>query len=88
MPTAVVRTEHVAAEEIEFIRWRAERWMKVRHMGAVFRLHPAFVLTHWRAMLTHTFRGGSFWKSFLGLENDRETFARYRALRTAEREYL
>src|SRR3954451_8408031 len=27
--TAVVRTAHLAAEEIEFMRWRAERWMKV-----------------------------------------------------------
>lgn len=25
---AVVRSEHLAAEEIEFLRWRAERWMK------------------------------------------------------------
>ena len=33
--TAVVRTEHLDAEEIEFMRWRAERWMKVRHIGAV-----------------------------------------------------
>jgi len=86
--TAVVRSEHVAAEEIEFIRWRAERWMKVRHMGAVLRLSPTFVLAHWRAMLAHTFRGGSFWKSLLGLEDERRTFARYRAIRQAERQYL
>ncbi|MGQ0656796.1 MAG: hypothetical protein ACT4NU_01680 [Chromatiales bacterium] len=25
--TAVVRSEHLAAEEIEFLRWRADRWM-------------------------------------------------------------
>ena len=86
--TAVVRTEHLPADEIEFIRWRAERWMKVRHMSAVFRLNPVFVLTHWRAMLAHTFRGGSFWKSLLRLQDDRHAFARYRALRTAERQYL
>jgi radical SAM superfamily enzyme YgiQ (UPF0313 family) len=86
--TAVVRSEHVAAEEIEFIRWRAERWMKVRHLGAVFRLNPTFVLAHWRPMLAHTFRGGSFWKSLLGLEDERRTFARYRAIRQAERQYL
>jgi radical SAM superfamily enzyme YgiQ (UPF0313 family) len=86
--TAVVRSEHVPAEEIEFIRWRAERWMKVRHMGAVFRLNPAFVLAHWRSMLAHTFRGGSFWKSLLGVEDDRRTFARYRAIRQAERQYI
>jgi anaerobic magnesium-protoporphyrin IX monomethyl ester cyclase len=86
--TAVVRSEHVPAEEIEFIRWRAERWMKVRHIAAVFRLNPAFVLANWRSMLAHTFRGGSFWKSLFGLEDDRRTFARYRALRQAERRYV
>jgi radical SAM superfamily enzyme YgiQ (UPF0313 family) len=86
--TAVVRSEHVPAEEIEFIRWRAERWMKVRHLAAVFRLSPRFVLTHWPAMLAHTFRGGSFWRSLLGWEDERQVFARYRALRQAERRYI
>jgi radical SAM superfamily enzyme YgiQ (UPF0313 family) len=86
--TAVVRSEKIDAEEIEFLRWRAERWMKVRHIGAVLRLSPRFVLGHWRAMLTHTFRGGSFWRALLGLEDDRQTFARYRAIRQAERDYL
>jgi anaerobic magnesium-protoporphyrin IX monomethyl ester cyclase len=86
--TAVVRSEHLPAEEIEFIRWRAERWMKVRHIRAVFRLNPRFVLTHWRPMLAHTFRGGSFVKSLLGLEDDRRVFARYRAIRQAERRYV
>ena len=28
--TAVVRTEHLAADEVEFLQWRAERWMKLR----------------------------------------------------------
>ena len=36
--TAVVRTEHLEAEEIEFMRWRAERWMKkIRHVPAALR---------------------------------------------------
>jgi anaerobic magnesium-protoporphyrin IX monomethyl ester cyclase len=86
--TAVVRTEHVAADEIEFMRWRAERWMKVRHIGAVLRMSPRFVLANWRTMLAHTFRGGSFWKALVGLEDDRRVFARYRAIRRAERQYL
>jgi radical SAM superfamily enzyme YgiQ (UPF0313 family) len=86
--TAVVRTEHLAAEELEFVRWRAERWLKARHMAAVLRTSPGFVLANWRAMLAHTFRGGSFWRALLGLEDERRTFARYRALRRAEREYL
>jgi hypothetical protein len=38
-------------------------------------------------MLAHTFRGSSL-KSMLGLENARTVFARYKAIRRAEREYL
>lgn len=86
--TAVVRSEHLPAEEIEFMRWRAERWLKVRHMGAVFRRSPWFLLRHWPAMLRHTFRGGSFLRSLLGLQDERQAFARYRAIRRAERVYL
>ena len=41
--TAVVRTEHLEAEEIEFMRWRAERWMKVRHFPVALRHDPGFV---------------------------------------------
>jgi anaerobic magnesium-protoporphyrin IX monomethyl ester cyclase len=85
--TAVVRTQHLPAEEIEFLRWKAERWMKVRHVPAVFRHDPWFVLTHGRKMFTHTFRGSSV-RSALKLEDERKVFARYKAIRTAEREYL
>ncbi len=85
--TAVVRTEHVPAEEVEFMRWRAERWMKVRHLPAVMRQYPAFVLRSWPRMLAHTFRG-STWRSALGLEDARAVFARYKAIRRREREYL
>ena len=86
--TAVVRTEHLDGEEIEFMRWRAERWMKLRHVRAVFRDSPRFVLRHGREMLAHTFRGGTFWASFLGRARERQAFRRYRALRQAERAYL
>jgi anaerobic magnesium-protoporphyrin IX monomethyl ester cyclase len=86
--TAVVRTEHVPADEIEFLRWRAERFMKVRHIRSVLRMSPGFVLRNWRAMLAHTFRGGSFVKSLLGLEDERRAFARYRAIRASERQYV
>ena len=85
--TAVVRTEHVDAEEIEFMRWRAERWMKVRHLPAVLRAYPGFVLRHAPRMMAHTFRGSS-WKSALGLESEREVFKRYKAIRAKEREYV
>jgi anaerobic magnesium-protoporphyrin IX monomethyl ester cyclase len=85
--TAVVKTECLAAEEIEFMRWRAERWMKVRHMPAVFRHDPWFVMTHWPRMLAHTFRG-STWRSVLGLESQRKVFERYKRLRQKEREHV
>jgi hypothetical protein len=85
--TAVVRTAHLAADEIEFMRWRAERWMKVRHIPAALRHDPWFVLTHARRLFAHTFRG-STWKTWLGLEPEREAFNRYRELRRREREYV
>ena len=44
--TAVVRTAHLPADDIEFLRWRAERWMKVRHLPAAFVHSPGFVLRH------------------------------------------
>jgi anaerobic magnesium-protoporphyrin IX monomethyl ester cyclase len=85
--TAVVRTKHLAAEDIEFLRWRAERWIKARHVLSILRDRPVFVLRNAHRMFAHTFRGSS-WRTFLGFENARKAFARYRALRTQEREYL
>jgi anaerobic magnesium-protoporphyrin IX monomethyl ester cyclase len=85
--TAVVRTEHVAAEEIEFMRWKAERWMKTRHIPVVLRHDPWFVLTQTHKMLAHTFRGSSI-RSVLGLEDERKAFQRYKAIRQSEREYV
>jgi radical SAM superfamily enzyme YgiQ (UPF0313 family) len=85
--TAVTRTTRLSPEEVEFLRWRAERWMKVRHMPAGLRHDPLFVLRHAPRMLAHTFRGSS-WRSALGLESAREVFARYRGLRQRERTYL
>lgn len=85
--TAVVRTQHVSAEDVEYMRWKAERWMKVRHMPDVLRHDPWFVLTHAPQMLVHTFRGSS-WRSVLGLESSRKSFERYKAIRRQEREYV
>jgi radical SAM superfamily enzyme YgiQ (UPF0313 family) len=85
--TAVVRTEHLPADEIEFMRWRAERWMKLRHVPAAFRHYPGFVIRHGLRMFRHTFRG-STWRSAIGLEDSRAVFARYKAIRRQEREYL
>jgi anaerobic magnesium-protoporphyrin IX monomethyl ester cyclase len=85
--TAVVRSEHLSAEEIEFLRWRAERWMKLGHFWPTLRHSPWFVLRHGAAMLMHTFRGSTL-RSLIGLESDRAVFARYREMRRVEREYL
>jgi hypothetical protein len=85
--TAVVKTAHVAADEAEYMRWQAERWMKLRHMPVALRHDPWFVVKHAHKMLSHTFRGATL-KTYLGLEDDRAAFARFKALRQAEREYL
>jgi len=85
--TAVVRTEHVPAGEIEYMRWKAERWMKVRHIPAVFRHDPWFVIRHTRQMVAHTFRGSTL-RSALGLESSRKAFERYKEIRRSERVYV
>jgi radical SAM superfamily enzyme YgiQ (UPF0313 family) len=85
--TAIVRTEHVPAEEVEFMRWKAERWMKVYHIPAALRHDPGWVLLRGWKMLRHTFRGSSI-RSALGLESDKTVFERYREIRRVEREYV
>ncbi len=85
--TAVVKTQHLPPEEVEFLRWKAERWMKVHHIPVALKHDPKFVLTTGWKMLGHTFRGSSI-RSALGLESDKKVFARYRAIRRAEREYV
>jgi radical SAM superfamily enzyme YgiQ (UPF0313 family) len=85
--TAVVKSDRLAAEEIEYLRWRSERWMKLRHFPTAIRRSPLFCLRHGPGMIAHTFRGAS-WRYWLGLESDRDVFRRYREIRKAEREYL
>jgi anaerobic magnesium-protoporphyrin IX monomethyl ester cyclase len=85
--TAVVRTEHLSAEEVEYVRWKAERWMKVRHMPAALRHDPWFVIRNAPKMLAHTFRGCTL-GSVLGLEDERKAFARYKEIRRQERDYV
>jgi radical SAM superfamily enzyme YgiQ (UPF0313 family) len=85
--TAVVRSEHLSGDEIEFLRWKSERWMKLRHFPTAFSHSPLFVLRHGREMLAHTFRGSS-WRSAIGIEPEGQVFERYRERRRAEREYL
>jgi anaerobic magnesium-protoporphyrin IX monomethyl ester cyclase len=85
--TAVVRTKHLSSDEVEYLRWKAERSIKTRHIVPVFLHDPWFVLRNARKMMKHTYRG-STWRTMLGLEDDHKAFARYKQLRTREREYL
>ena len=81
--TAVVRTEHLSAEDIEFMRWQAERWIKVKHLPSALAHDPGFVMTNWLGMLRHTFRGTT-WRTWLHLEDEREAFRRYKSIRRRE----
>ena len=85
--TAVVRSESLSAEDIEFARWRSERWMKVRHLPNVLVHYPRFVALNWPKMLRHNFRGAS-WKTWVGLESERTAFRRYKDIRRREREFF
>ncbi len=85
--TAVVRTEHLPAEEVEYMRWRAERGMKSRHMPVALRHNPLFVLRNAPKMFAHTYRGSTI-KSLIGWEDERKAFERYRTIRNAERAYI
>ena len=83
--TAVVRSEYLGADDIEFLRWRADRWMKMRHMPAALAHSPWFVLRNARRMLAHTFAGTTL-RSLVGLDDERAVFERYRAQRRRERD--
>jgi radical SAM superfamily enzyme YgiQ (UPF0313 family) len=85
--TAVVRSEHLEAEEIEFMRWRAERWMKLRHFPVALAHSPVFTLRTMPKMMKYTFRGSNL-KSLVGIEDERQAFLRFREIRTAERNYV
>jgi anaerobic magnesium-protoporphyrin IX monomethyl ester cyclase len=85
--TAVVRTKHVAAEEVEFLRWRAERWIKLKHLPAAFVHNPWFVLRHGAEMLRYTFAGTTV-QSMLGLQDAHAVFNHYRDSRRRARGYV
>jgi anaerobic magnesium-protoporphyrin IX monomethyl ester cyclase len=46
-----------------------------------------FVLKNAPRMFGHTFRGSTL-KNFLGLEDDRDAFKRYKEIRRTERAYI
>jgi anaerobic magnesium-protoporphyrin IX monomethyl ester cyclase len=85
--TAVVRNEYLSADEIEYLRWKAERGMKSRHLPAVFRHDPWFVMRNVSKMVAHTYRGSTL-RTVLGLENQWQAFFRYKEIRRRERQYL
>ena len=85
--TAVTRTTELETTEIEFLRWKAERWMKLRHMPAALRHDPVWIAKNAGRLFAHTFRGET-WRSLAGLEDARAAFERYRRLRARERTYL
>ena len=85
--TAVVRSEAMAADDIEFMRWRAERWIKMKHFPAAAVHSPRFVIRHGREMLAHTFAGCTL-RSLVSRKGERAAFARFKAARAAERQRL
>jgi radical SAM superfamily enzyme YgiQ (UPF0313 family) len=85
--TAVVRTEHMSADDVEFLRWKAERWIKLRHVPFAMLHSPLFMMLNWPRILAHTFRGSTI-KTMIGLEDERHAFERYRAIHRAERAYV
>ena len=85
--TSVVRNEYLSADEIEYLRWKAERGMKTNHLPTVFRHDPWFVARNVLSMAAHTYRGVKL-RTVLGLEDERHAFMRYKEIRGREREYL
>ena len=85
--TAVVRSEKMTSDEIEFMRWRAERWMKLRYFPQAALRNPRFVMRHGLEMLGHTF-AGCRWRSFFSRRAEREAFAGFKEVRAREREQL
>jgi radical SAM superfamily enzyme YgiQ (UPF0313 family) len=85
--TAVVRSERMTSDEIEFMRWRAERWMKLRHFPQAALRNPGFVVRHGLEMLGHTFAGCTV-RSLFSDEAERAAFRRFKVLRARERERL
>lgn len=61
--------------------------MKTRHFWALFQDDPVFALRSAPRMFAFTFRGCTM-RSLLGLDSELHAFGRYRAIRTAERNYL
>ncbi len=85
--TSVVACENLSGEEIEYLRWRAERWIKARHWFALAKHDPLFMARNIKRIFDFNFRGCTL-GTFLRLEDELRAFKRYRSLRAAERSYV
>jgi radical SAM superfamily enzyme YgiQ (UPF0313 family) len=89
--TAVVACENLSGREIEFMRWKAERWIKLRLglrlVPMMFLYNPSFILRHGVGLIRFLFRGSTIW-SFVGLESEYKVFERYCGIRERERQYV
>jgi anaerobic magnesium-protoporphyrin IX monomethyl ester cyclase len=85
--TSVVACENLSGREIEFLRWKSELKMKLRHCSTIIAHDPLFVLRNSLRSFRFHFRGWSI-STFLGLESKRKAFERYCAIRERERVYL
>jgi anaerobic magnesium-protoporphyrin IX monomethyl ester cyclase len=85
--TSVVKCANLSGEEIEFMRWKAERWIKARHWWTLVKHDPLFMARNIARIAAFNFRGSSM-KTFLGLEDEQEAFVRYRGMRATERSYV
>ena len=75
------------ADEVEFMRWRAERWMKVRHFPVGARARPG-VRAAARAADARAHLPRQHLRSLLGLEDERDAFRRYKHIRRRERVFF
>ena len=85
--TAVVRTEGMTPRQVEFMRWQADRFMKLRHMQSILFHEPLFLLRNAHRMFGHTYRGCTL-KTLLGIEDEHRAFERFREIRNQERAYI
>jgi radical SAM superfamily enzyme YgiQ (UPF0313 family) len=85
--TAVVANENLPLEEIEYMRWRAERPIKINHGWTLLWHDPRYFLEMGNRVIRYIYRGES-WLSLFGLASKRDAFQRYRRIRKRERQYV
>lgn len=69
-------TMHLTGEEIEFLRWRAERWLKLRHLPTALLHSPGFAVRHGMQVLaipSEAAHSGHWWGSRTSGRSSRDT---------------